>query len=227
MYLPMHHSGLSIFMPAITSTSPAGVQIYLMTSFIFTLLQGAALRHNPIRHYIGLPPYNTPVSQSKFLQDSINLSILESTTRGIISPKAAFNFNPYMSNYINKSELKEMMRLSKERNEKKKKQLMSGIGVRAPKYQELYEESPVYLIVNQIKHMQKRIDTMKKKNAVTSSKIREIAPSDDEIMEAANRGEVPRSPIQITTKEIPKERTLQVKSLKKMKRNKGVGKKRR
>lgn len=215
-------------MPCITATSPAGVQIYLLTSFIFTLFQGAALRHNPIRKYIGLPPYNTPISQSKFLQDSIQLSILESTTRGIISPKAAFNYSPYMSNYISKSDMDEMMRLSKERNEQKKLQSISGIGVRSPQYQDAYEESPVYLIVNQIKNMQKRIDsstTMKKKDSIPLNQIQQIGPTQEEMMEAANRGELPRRPIQITTtkKNVPKNETLQIKHLKRMKHKKNKG----
>ena len=42
-------------MPGFVSQSPAGVQIYLMTSFTFTLVQSFALRSDSFRKLIGLP----------------------------------------------------------------------------------------------------------------------------------------------------------------------------
>jgi hypothetical protein len=42
-------------MPGFVSQSPAGVQIYLMTSFTFTLFQSFALRSDTFRELIGLP----------------------------------------------------------------------------------------------------------------------------------------------------------------------------
>jgi hypothetical protein len=37
------------------SQQPAGMQLYLCTSFLFTLVQGGALRHDGIRQHFGLP----------------------------------------------------------------------------------------------------------------------------------------------------------------------------
>lgn len=54
------------------SNSPAGVQIYLVTTFIFTLGQSAALRNETIRQAIGLPSLNSstpePVFATKFMK---------------------------------------------------------------------------------------------------------------------------------------------------------------
>ncbi len=46
---------LAIFMPCFMSQQPSGVQIYLATSMVFTLLQSRAMRNDTIRHAIGLP----------------------------------------------------------------------------------------------------------------------------------------------------------------------------
>lgn len=49
---------LAIFMPGFMAQQPSGVQIYLLTSMIFTLLQAKALRNDVVREAIGLPSIN-------------------------------------------------------------------------------------------------------------------------------------------------------------------------
>jgi membrane protein insertase Oxa1/YidC/SpoIIIJ len=46
---------LAIFMPCFMSQQPSGVQLYLATSMIFTLLQSRAMRNDTIRQAVGLP----------------------------------------------------------------------------------------------------------------------------------------------------------------------------
>jgi len=46
---------LAVFMPCFMAHQPAGVQIYLATSFVFTMFQSAALRNDNIRAFFGLP----------------------------------------------------------------------------------------------------------------------------------------------------------------------------
>ena len=48
-------AGLAVFMPCFMAHQPAGVQIYLATSFVFTMFQSAALRNDNIRAFFGLP----------------------------------------------------------------------------------------------------------------------------------------------------------------------------
>ena len=46
---------VAIFMPCFMSQQPSGVQLYLATSMIFTLLQSRAMRNDTIRQAVGLP----------------------------------------------------------------------------------------------------------------------------------------------------------------------------
>jgi hypothetical protein len=54
-------SGLAIFMPGFVAQSPAGVQIYLLASFMFTLFQSYALRNDIFRKIFGLPSKSSEV----------------------------------------------------------------------------------------------------------------------------------------------------------------------
>ena len=47
---------LAIFMPCFMAQQSSGVQLYLATSMVFTLLQSNAMRNDSVRHAIGLPP---------------------------------------------------------------------------------------------------------------------------------------------------------------------------
>ncbi|KAL3779010.1 hypothetical protein ACHAW5_010001 [Stephanodiscus triporus] len=49
---------LAIFMPCFMAQQPSGVQLYLLTSMIFTLLQAKALRNDVVREAVGLPSIN-------------------------------------------------------------------------------------------------------------------------------------------------------------------------
>jgi hypothetical protein len=64
-------------MPCFMSQSPAGIQIYLLTSFIFTLGQSAALRYDPIRAKLGLPLMTAPPPEAKIAKQFIELKELE------------------------------------------------------------------------------------------------------------------------------------------------------
>lgn len=50
---------LAIFMPCFMAQQPSGVQLYLATSMLFTLLQSSAMRNDIVREKIGLPAMNT------------------------------------------------------------------------------------------------------------------------------------------------------------------------
>jgi len=47
---------LAIFMPCFMAQQSSGVQLYLATSMVFTLIQSNAMRNDSVRHAIGLPP---------------------------------------------------------------------------------------------------------------------------------------------------------------------------
>jgi len=76
----------SVFMPCFTSQMPAGVQIYVATSFLFTMGQSAALRDATCRSLLGLPPLLPPGdsrNEPKYAQQFIRLKQLEQKAREI------------------------------------------------------------------------------------------------------------------------------------------------
>jgi membrane protein insertase Oxa1/YidC/SpoIIIJ len=55
LYMKDFFQSLAVFMPCFMSQSPAGIQLYLIASFMFTYIQGKALRSDPFRQLFGLP----------------------------------------------------------------------------------------------------------------------------------------------------------------------------
>jgi YidC/Oxa1 family membrane protein insertase len=74
---------LAVFMPCLASQSPAGLQIYLLSSFTFTLFQGAALRDDTCRGLIGLPPLGSAPTEPKFAKEFMEFKKLEQRAREI------------------------------------------------------------------------------------------------------------------------------------------------
>jgi len=77
IYLKDFFQSLAVFMPCFMSQSPAGIQIYLITSFIFTYFQGQALRSDSFRGAVGLPTLKGNKKEAKYAQEFINLKKLE------------------------------------------------------------------------------------------------------------------------------------------------------
>lgn len=63
---------LAIFMPCFMAQQPSGVQLYLATSMIFTLLQSSAMRNDAVRKAVGLPPTNAKprgMAEGEYVKD--------------------------------------------------------------------------------------------------------------------------------------------------------------
>jgi len=71
----------AVFMPCFTSHLPAGIQIYLTTSFCFTLVQSAALRTESFRLLVGLPSMLAKPSEGRYSMQLIELKKLEAKAR--------------------------------------------------------------------------------------------------------------------------------------------------
>lgn len=222
-----HSLGLAVLMPCLMAQSPAGVQVYLLTSFIFTLFQGAALRNDGFRQVVGLPLAGAPPPEGKFVNEFILYNKLERQTYGILSPKFQSTFRPYAE--VMSPE--DMKRMKQEAKESKKESSLDGIGVYAAQFQPAFQPSPVALIVNQIAESVKiglEREKSRGQNRITSDQVTEIAPSPDEIMEAANKGEKPAAPIKITSESrSQQEATLNTKKLSMKQKKKGSKSKRR
>jgi membrane protein insertase Oxa1/YidC/SpoIIIJ len=74
---------LAVFMPCLASQSPAGLQVYLLSSFTWTLFQGAALRNDSIRGWIGLPSMSAAPSEAKYAKEFMEFKKLEQKAREI------------------------------------------------------------------------------------------------------------------------------------------------
>jgi membrane protein insertase Oxa1/YidC/SpoIIIJ len=68
---------LGIFMPCFTSQLPAGMQIYVATSFCFTMAQSVALRNDSFRAMVGLPSMLAKPPEGKYSKQLIELKKLE------------------------------------------------------------------------------------------------------------------------------------------------------
>ncbi len=74
---------LAVFMPCLASQSPAGLQIYLLSSFTWTLFQGAALRNDSVRGLMGLPSMDAPPTEPKYAKEFMEFKRLEQKAREI------------------------------------------------------------------------------------------------------------------------------------------------
>ena len=74
---------LAVFMPCFTAQSPAGLQIYLVSSFTWTLFQGAALRNDAMRIWVGLPPMGNPPTEPKYAKEFMEFKKLEQKAKDI------------------------------------------------------------------------------------------------------------------------------------------------
>jgi 60Kd inner membrane protein len=74
---------LAVFMPCFASQSPAGLQIYLLSSFTWTLFQSAALRNDTMRLWMGLPAMGTPPTEPKYAKEFMEFKKLEQKAKEI------------------------------------------------------------------------------------------------------------------------------------------------
>lgn len=74
---------LAVFMPCFTSQSPAGLQIYLVSSFTWTLFQSAALRNDTMRGWMNLPAIGMAPSTAKYAEEFMKFKKLEQKARDI------------------------------------------------------------------------------------------------------------------------------------------------
>ena len=78
----------AIFMPCFTSQLPSGIQMYIVTSFVFTIGQSLILRNNHIRtNYLGLPSTLTPPPDPIYAKEYIRLKQIEEKARKIRGDK--------------------------------------------------------------------------------------------------------------------------------------------
>ncbi len=181
-YLKDGFQSLAVFMPCFTSQSPAGVQIYLLTSFIFTLFQGAALRNDKFRVLAGLPSRDAPPPEGKLVNEFLQLHKLGKETYGVLAPGSYGSYRPYAQMFSD--EELEMKKKDSTKNSKEKS--TSFACIQAPEFQPSFEPSPTFLITEQLKQLsnskKKKKTSHRDKSSPSLNALPEIAPSPDEVM---------------------------------------------
>jgi len=223
-YLKDGFQSLAVLMPCFTSHSPAGVQIYLLTSFIFTLFQGVALRNDGFRGMVGLPSRDAPPAEGKLVNEFILLHKLGRETYGVLAPGAHASYRPY-AQMFSKEELE--MYKNKSTDDSKEKPI-SFACIQAPEFQPSFEPSPTFLIIDQLKQLnetkKKKKKTRKDKSSKSLDALPGIEPSPDEVMHFANLGQRPPPPIKFAPEEAKGDAdssTIRTKLSKKKKRAQG------
>lgn len=209
-------------MPCFMSHSPAGVQIYLMTSFVFTLFQGMALRYDPIRGSIGLPAMDAPMPESKFAKEFIELKRLEKQAEeargngpvlgiGVLAPGFQTSFaganrsSSIICDTLEEEGLKEIQVQSFAPVENNGDEYYIPPCIRAPTLPPNFG-----------------VDTEQedKTKEMTETVAHVVSQTHDDVMEAANQGKRPKPPIQVLEVEKKVDAPLSLKGLKsKKKRN--------
>lgn len=71
----------AVFMPGFTSQLPGGIQIYLVSSFCFTMVQSAVLRTDSLRRLVGLPAMLAVPVEGRLSTQMVELKKLEQKAR--------------------------------------------------------------------------------------------------------------------------------------------------
>jgi len=78
----------AVFMPCFTCQLPAGVQVYIVTSFCLTAVQSAALRNAGFRETVGLPPLVTSPGANRglYAEEFVRLKQMEQRAANLRPP---------------------------------------------------------------------------------------------------------------------------------------------
>ena len=207
---------LAIFMPCFMAQQPSGVQLYLATSMVFTLIQSNAMRNDAVRQAIGLPPTNTkPKSmvEGEYVKDFL----AKMAERQAAKAKGGFALGEGV--FILGSNISVPKRGKKRKSsiEVEKKELTVDdldesqlVKIKLPDhtlqspllvFPEMYKTTPVPFISG----LREPEFFTPHGNRSNSSQVSEKLSMPDiplNVMEAANRGELPEKPIVMASQEV-------------------------
>jgi len=209
---------LAIFMPCFMAQQPSGVQLYLATSMVFTLIQSNAMRNDAVRQAIGLPPTNTkPKSmvEGEYVKDFL----AKMAERQAAKAKGGFALGEgvfILGSNISVPKRGKKRKSSIEVEEKEltvddldDSQLMKiqlpDHTLQSPLlvFPDMYKTTPVPFISG----LREPEFYTPHGNRSSNSQVSEKLSMPDiplNVMEAANRGELPEKPIEMASKEVLK-----------------------
>ena len=222
----------AVFMPCFTAQLPAGVQIYLVTSFLWTLGQSAALRTEAFRQLVGLPSLLAPPPEASYAKEFIELKKLEQKARelrgdgpvlgvGVLARGYQASFaGTRRTSTIQGSDLSQVVRETI---------LPETVQPKVPEIQLMVPfihgiSAPPSQLIEQKREEERMKELRTTTFTAQPASDREYMPQiDDDVMEKANRGELP-SKIQFVERDI-KPATSSAVSLKRFKKGAKTAKK--
>ena len=224
----------AVFMPCFTAQLPSGVQIYLVTSFAFTAVQSIALRTENFRLLVGLPSMLAPSPEAKYAKEFVQLKKLEQKAReargngpvlgkhGILAQDLEVSF----AGHYRKSSIEPSPGVVPPTQSQNTVVLPN----QKPAFQVKLPEGPYVHGVSaplwQLEEQQRALEVEKQmRQSEQSSSDREYMPQhSEEVMEKANRGEVPRATQILDPMALSKSGSVSdTVSLKRFKKRKGGG----
>lgn len=215
LFLKDIFQSVAVFMPCFTSQLPAGVQIYVVTSFLFTAAQSTLLRTESVRSLIGLPSLLAPPPSAVYAEQFMELKKLEQKAvqererngtqlvgKGVLAGEWTVSFagthrpSTIAGSSIDQRPLEafRVYTAPKDQRPLNPQFRMEGpfiAGVSAP-YSQIVEQQHQMLQQEQEAQL-----------AAKHDQKREFMPQfSDEVIEKANRGEVPRE-VQILKSDVP------------------------
>lgn len=202
----------AVFMPCFSSQLPAGIQIYLVTSFIYTAVQSAALRTESFRRVVGLPSLLAPPPEAVYAQKFIQLKQLEQEARkargdgpvlgkhGILARdfevSFAGNYRPSTIRIPKKSNPAVVPFAIKAGSDNAR---TPTIHMPMPAGPYIHGVSaPIWQLQEQFRQQQEELNKSQTKFQSTASEREYMPQIPSQVMEKANRGELP-----IETKVLP------------------------
>ena len=196
----------AVFMPCFSSQLPAGIQIYLVTSFIYTAAQSASLRTESFRQLVGLPSLLAPPPEAVYAQKFIQLKQLEQEARklrgdgpvlgkhGILARDFEVSF---AGNYRPTT-----IRISKNDSKAKVVPLDLIIGNDVPRTPAMNMpmpagpyihgvSAPIWQLQEHFRQQQQELESQSRSMQSTASEREYMPQISAQVMEKANRGELP------------------------------------
>jgi hypothetical protein len=229
----------AVFMPCFTSQMPAGIQIYLVTSFLFTMGQSASLRNAAFRSMVGLSPLPIPgegnANEARYAQEFIRLKQLEQKAReirgdgpllgkGVLAQNFECSFpGTYRKSSIEGSGMPRMVELSTQASTTTPEMRSASLDLAASPFSRLPYvhgvSAPAWQLVEQKHHFESPAPV------TGEASVEDQQGFSDEIMAKANRGELPVATKLVDPTQARRVRRTPVKV--NQKRNKGSRKKKR
>jgi hypothetical protein len=187
---------VALLYPGVLAQVPAGMQIYVLTSFLYTTLQTTALRTESVRLMIGLPSLLAPPPEPKYTHRLVKMANMRRESYeawkgnvqgiGVMNPVYPISFpgtdRPTTIEFEKRTDIRMPPIVIEALQKRQKVPFVNGV------------MAPMWQLRKEQEEQEKRAEMEKAAAAAAAetTDTREYMPRfSDEVMEKANRGEKP------------------------------------